>query len=100
MTYFCNTLNFPVLHEARNENSYGTGSSNVTFCSGRIFSFQMPEYRQVSSVGNLLFVRSEGFTEVTMKNAVFWDVAPCRSCEFIRSTWRHIPEDPILQFVT
>jgi hypothetical protein len=25
-------------------------------------------------------VRSEVFTEVTMKNAVFWDVAQCRSC--------------------
>jgi hypothetical protein len=47
---------------------------------------------------------------VTMKNAVFWDVAPCRSYElnrcfrgmsvqFIRSTQRHIPEDGILQKV-
>jgi hypothetical protein len=26
------------------------------------------------------FVRFEVFTAVTMKNAVFWDVAPCRSC--------------------
>jgi hypothetical protein len=26
------------------------------------------------------YVRSEVFTAVTMKNAVFWDVAPCRSC--------------------
>jgi hypothetical protein len=25
-------------------------------------------------------VRFEVFTAVTMKNAVFWDVAPCRSC--------------------
>jgi hypothetical protein len=25
-------------------------------------------------------VRFEIFTVVTMKNAVFWDVAPCRSC--------------------
>jgi hypothetical protein len=40
-----------------------------------------------------------------MKNAVFWDVAPCRSCVnrrssetsvYIRSTWRHVPEDGIL----
>jgi hypothetical protein len=27
-----------------------------------------------------LLVRSEVFTAVTRKNAVFWDVAPCRSC--------------------
>jgi hypothetical protein len=26
------------------------------------------------------FVRFEVFTAVTMKNAVFWDMAPCRSC--------------------
>jgi hypothetical protein len=26
-------------------------------------------------------VRFEVFTAVTMKNAVFWNVAPCRSCE-------------------
>jgi hypothetical protein len=25
-------------------------------------------------------VRFEVFTAVSMKNAVFWDVAPCRSC--------------------
>jgi hypothetical protein len=29
-------------------------------------------------------VRYEVFTAVTMKNAVFWDVAPCRSCELNR----------------
>jgi hypothetical protein len=32
------------------------------------------------SVVSEVFVRSEVFTVVTMKNAVFWDVAPCRSC--------------------
>jgi hypothetical protein len=26
------------------------------------------------------FVRFEVLTTATMKNAVFWDVAPCRSC--------------------
>jgi hypothetical protein len=31
---------------------------------------------------NLLeIVRFEGFTAMTMKNAVFWDVAPCGSCK-------------------
>jgi hypothetical protein len=35
----------------------------------------------IHSSGNLfMFVRSEVFTEVTMKNAVFWDAGPCRSC--------------------
>jgi hypothetical protein len=42
---------------------------------------------------------------VTMKNAVFWDVAPCSSCVnrrfrvtsvHTRTTWCHIPEDGIL----
>jgi hypothetical protein len=45
-------------------------------------------------------VRFEVFMEVSMKNAVFWDVAPCRSCVnqrsseisvHTRSTRRHIP---------
>jgi hypothetical protein len=40
-----------------------------------------------------------------MKNAPFWNVAPCKSCVnrrfggtsvHTRSTWRHIPEDGIL----
>jgi hypothetical protein len=40
-----------------------------------------------------------------MKNVVFWDVAPCRSCVNRRSSetsihtkyaWRNIPEDGIL----
>jgi hypothetical protein len=29
------------------------------------------------------FVRFEVFTAVTMKNAVFWDVAPCISCAWL-----------------
>jgi hypothetical protein len=33
-----------------------------------------------NNVQNLLFGTFEVFTAVTMKNAVFWDVAPCRSC--------------------
>jgi hypothetical protein len=28
----------------------------------------------------VLICKFEVFTAVTMKNAVFWDVAPCRSC--------------------
>jgi hypothetical protein len=38
------------------------------------------------------FVRFEIFTVVTMKNAVFWNVAPCGFCRFSRK----IPEDGIL----
>jgi hypothetical protein len=34
-----------------------------------------------SSIG---YVRFEVFAAVTMKNAVFWDLAPCRSCELNR----------------
>jgi hypothetical protein len=30
--------------------------------------------------GNYKILRIEVFTAVTMKNAVFWDVAPCTSC--------------------
>jgi hypothetical protein len=32
-----------------------------------------------------MYVRFEVFTAVTMKNAVFWDVAPCTSCVNRRS---------------
>jgi hypothetical protein len=61
---------------------------------------------ELSLEGNDIFIRFEVFTALTMKNAVFWDLAPCRSCvnrRFggmlvqTRSTWRHIPEDGILQ---
>jgi hypothetical protein len=31
-------------------------------------------------VNTKILVRFEVFTAVTMKNAAFWDVAPCRSC--------------------
>jgi hypothetical protein len=43
---------------------------------------------------------------MSLNNAVFWDVAPCRSCVnrlssetsiHTRSTWCHIPEDGILR---
>jgi hypothetical protein len=30
---------------------------------------------------NIICVRSEVFTAVTVKNAVFWDIAPCGSCK-------------------
>jgi hypothetical protein len=54
----------------------------------------------------VFFVRFEVFTAVTMKNAIIWDVAPCRSCVnrlsfetsvHTRSKRRHIPEDGILR---
>jgi hypothetical protein len=37
-------------------------------------------YMSVREHNTNYYVRSEVFTTVTMKNAVFWDVAPCRSC--------------------
>jgi hypothetical protein len=40
-----------------------------------------PRYRWED---NNNIVRFEVFTAVTMKNAVFWDVAPCRSCVNLR----------------
>jgi hypothetical protein len=54
----------------------------------------------------IVYVRFKVFTAVPMKNAVFWDVAPCRSCVNRRFggtsvhttfTRRHIPEDGILR---
>jgi hypothetical protein len=30
---------------------------------------------------NVKYVRFEVFTEVTIKNGVFWDVTPCGSCK-------------------
>jgi hypothetical protein len=32
-------------------------------------------------VNNVLSIRSEAFTAVTMNNAVFWDLMPCGSCK-------------------
>jgi hypothetical protein len=48
--------------------------------------------QQHSALGNFIyslesgqmFVRSEVFTAVTMKNAIFWDVTPCRSSKYRR----------------
>jgi hypothetical protein len=54
-------------------------------------SGQMPEYTDFlhviihqssyhQTLNSLDIVRSEVFTAVTMKNAVFWNVAPCSFC--------------------
>jgi hypothetical protein len=41
----------------------------------------MTNFFNIKSVSKKFsIVRFEVFTAVTMKNAVFWDVAPCRSC--------------------
>jgi hypothetical protein len=41
-------------------------------------------------VNNVMNVRFEVFTAVTMKNGDFWDVTPCGSCKNRRfgGTWR------------
>jgi hypothetical protein len=44
-------------------------------CSANKNIFNYPLF-----VINLINVRFEAFTAVTMKNVVFWDVAICRSC--------------------
>jgi hypothetical protein len=53
-------------------------------------------------------VRFEVFVAVTMKNAIFWDVAPCDSCKnrrfrgmsaLKRETSRNIPEDGIFHLL-
>jgi hypothetical protein len=67
-------------------------------------------YSKISCLSILLYISaivgSEVFTAVTMKNAVFLVVAPCRCCMnrnggtsvHTGSTRRHIPEDCILHF--
>jgi hypothetical protein len=79
-------------------------SGDVTFLSCHISrAFQ-------DGMNNLLRVRFEVFTVVTMKNAVFWDVTSCGSCKnrrtmyiiFLRSVLRLlvtsnvVPSSPIL----
>jgi hypothetical protein len=38
-------------------------------------------YSNLCSLVCRIFVRSEVFMAVTMKNAIFWDVAPCGTCK-------------------
>jgi hypothetical protein len=75
--------------------AFRTEMVNPFLCSS------LQEFRMMYKI-----VGFEVFTAVTMKIAVFWDVAPCRSCEmnrrssetlvhFTGSTRRHIPEDGI-----
>jgi hypothetical protein len=52
---------------------------------------------------HILYLRFEVFTTVTMKNGVFWDVAPCGSCKKRRFSQRapvvrygYAPSSPIL----
>jgi hypothetical protein len=52
----------------------------------RVISKQFEELVFALSVGKQRYrthsyVRFEGFTAVTMKNGVFWDVTPCGSCK-------------------
>jgi hypothetical protein len=74
--------------------------------TNRLLPFDRQGPHRNRSVQHSFYVRFEVFTAVTIKNAVFWDVAPCRSCVnrrfggtsvHTRSTWRHSQEDGILQ---
>jgi hypothetical protein len=47
-------------------------------------SGKMLQWTNVRGFCFLYVVGFEVFTVVTVKNAVFWDVAPCRSCEMNR----------------
>jgi hypothetical protein len=44
------------------------------------FTFLPFDHIRVSKSKTENYVRFEVFTAVTVKNDVFWDVAPCRSC--------------------
>jgi hypothetical protein len=50
----------------------------------------------------VLYVSFEVFTAVTMKNAVFWDVIPCRSCvkrRLPRGSFSLPPSLPVLIYL-
>jgi hypothetical protein len=42
---------------------------------------QETHYISATEQGRLILCRNWGFTAVTMKNGVFWDVTPCGSCK-------------------
>jgi hypothetical protein len=83
---------------------HGTGLPGETPTFERMTLITKHRKRQ----NNIILRKIWGFHGVTMKNAAFWNVGSCRSCEFnrrfggtsvqfTRSTRRHIPEDGILQ---
>jgi hypothetical protein len=62
-------------------------SSRLTFSQLTLFVYcfnivplLIPDVTCMSGYRRGYIVRFEVFTAVTMKNAVFWDVTPCRSC--------------------
>jgi hypothetical protein len=110
--------------EACNQHNDGNTACGAAE-SYKILPHLVPDIRLLNNF--FKYVGFEVFTSVTMKNAVFWNVAPCRSCEmllpahvgssladfstlkmeairssetsvhFTGSTRRHIPEDGILR---
>jgi hypothetical protein len=45
---------------------------------------------------NYCSIKFEVFTAITMKNAVFWDVTPCGSCEPAFQKIVTLPSSPVL----
>jgi hypothetical protein len=76
------------------------------------YFMQCVSFEEGTEYLNIIHMRFEIFTAVTMKNVVFWDVAPCRACVnrrfggrssetsvYARSTRPHIPKDDILHYL-
>jgi hypothetical protein len=56
--------------------------TDATTCwSYRVLTAEAPECDAISTWNITLYVRSEVFMPVTMKNGVFWEVTPCGSCK-------------------
>jgi hypothetical protein len=51
------------------------------YCTLRRLCFSIHSVHIINKQTNKFRVRSEAFTALTMKNCVFWDVAPCGSCK-------------------
>jgi hypothetical protein len=69
---------------------------NVNYCTIRFIGVLYRIFTDAQTDLCMIFtflVRFEVFTEVTMKNGVFWDVMPCGHT---RATRRNFPEDTIL----
>jgi hypothetical protein len=103
-------VRFEVFTEVTTKNSVfwdvAPCSSCMNRCFGGTYRLHLQGRKSMSEKpawagGCRHYVRFEVFTEVTMKNSVFWDVEPCSSCVkrrfggtsvHTRTTRRHNPE--------